>query len=335
MKRFNQKNNTLAFVTELEIVNQLDGLGIEEIEFDSTADDEKLRQTACKMVSKFDWLIQPGEIRLLSQTDRLTYGAILPWDWNHALLIPFSHAENPATDQEMYASDGEIRGLFQQVYQLWNARTVNRSILAKSWIAGTVPKEDMSRLNQMLQHIWLGEKLDVELQNRTGLPLLEGKDIRKKYLDEELANFAKLDLADAEAEWAMNELESEPLILRFEELKAEVELQAAAGRNMLSEAYVLTPDGLKFLQGIELTDFEKIRAGKPLPHFCWSAENLPGLGSGFYQVLFRHRQTGKILGTGPVLNQPFGFEIILANPIDPEDVPELSAPADIQLIFCK
>ena len=335
MKRIDRKTNTAAFIRELQILNQLTDLDSQDDVYEGSASEGEMRMKAAEQVSPFDWLVRTGEIRLLSQTDRLTYGAILPWDWNHALLIPFSHAENPATDQEMYVSDGENRGLFQQVYQLWNARTVNRAILAKSWIAGTVPKEDMSRLNQMLQHIWLGEKLDVELQNRTGLPLLEGKDIRKKYLDEELANFAKLDLADAEAEWSMNELESEPLILRFEELKAEAELQAAAGRNMLSEAYVLARSGLKFLQGIELTDFEKIPAGKPLPHFCWSAENLPGLGSGFFQVLFRHRRTGKILGTGPVLNQPFGFEIILANPIDPEDVPELSAPSDIQLIFCK
>ena len=335
MKAFDQRKNTAAFIRELEILKQLDSLQIGEDEFASSAVDEQQRKTASRLVSKFDWLLRPGEIRLLSQTNRLTYGVVLPWDWYHALLIPFSHAENPATDQEMYVSDGKNRGMFQQVYQLWNARTVNRTVLGRSWVMGKIPTEDMSRLNRLLHHIWLGEKLDDELRNLTGLPLRTGKDIRKSYLNEELANFAVLDRLDAEAEWAVEELESEPVILRFEELKPEAELQAAAGKNLLSEAYVLTDGGLKFLQGIELTDFEKVRAGNQLPQFCWTAEILPGLGAGSFQVLFRHRKTGKILGTGPVLKQAFGYEIILANPVDPEDVPELSAPSDIQLIFCK
>ena len=335
METTDQKTNTLAFVTELKIRNQLDKLDQEQDEFVPSPADEKMRQAASELVSPFDWFLQPGEIRLLAQTEKLTYGVILPWDWSRMLLIPFSHASHPATDQEMYASHGEERGAFQQVYQLWNARTVNRTVLGQSWLMGKVAEEDMARLNRFLRHIWLGEKLEGGLQSLTGLPLRKGCDIRKAYLDEELANFDELDRMDAKAEWAETELESRKVCSRFEKLSSKAELQAASGRNVLSEAYVLTQRGLRFLQGIEVTDFEKVGKGSPLPHFCWETETLPRLKPGIFQVLFRHRKTGKILGTGPILEQDRGHEIILVNPIDPEDVPALNSPSDIQLIICK
>lgn len=334
MKTFNQKNNTRAFVAELEIRNQLEAVGFEPEEMKPSESDEKQRRMAAEMVAPFDWHLQTGEIRLLSQTDRLTYGVILPWDWNHLLLIPLSHASHPATDQEMYVSDGE-RGMFQQVYQLWNARTVNKSVLAKSWEMGKITEEDLSCLNQFLRHIWLGDKLSQSIIDRTGLPLLQGNDIRKPYLDRELSNFIPLDKIDEEAEWAEHELKSPSVILRFEELSMEAGLQAAAGKNMLSESYLLTRKGLKILQGVELIDFEKTPAGSVLPHFHWIAKTVRGIDLEILQVLFRHSKTGDILGSGPILKQPDGYEIILENSIEPEDVPELNKPSDIQLIFCK
>ncbi|MBR4664617.1 MAG: hypothetical protein IKO93_12155 [Lentisphaeria bacterium] len=329
-----REKNTMLFLKELTLQKELEKLdvGIEGSAEGGTGGQQ--RQAASELVSPFDWLVKDWEIRLLAETGTLTYGAVLPWDWNHALLIPFSHNSHPATDEEMYASDGESRGMFQQVYQVWNARTVNRTVLAKSWVHGMIPEEDKAALNQMLRHRWLGAELSPELSGRTGIPLLEGKDIRKKYLEEELANFSVLDAADAEAEWAQDELEAEHTVLSFDALRGESELQAAAGRNLLSEAYVLTKSGLKFLRGIELTDFEKVPAGNQLPHFCWLAESLPESCRLNMQVLFRSRKTGQILGSGILLKQKFGYEIVLANPIEPEDTPELNSPTDIQVILC-
>ena len=329
-----RKKNTMLFLNELTLQKQLEKLDVGIEEYTGGGNDEHQRQVASGLTSPFDWLVKDWEIRLLAETETLTYGVVLPWDWNHALLVPFSHCSHPATDEEMYASDGESRGMFQQVYQVWNARTVNRTVLAKSWIHGIIPEQDKAALNQMLRHHWLGAELCSEISSRTGIPLLEGKDIRKKYMEEELANFAVLDAADAEAEWAKDELENEHIVLQFNALRGEVQLQAAAGKNFLSEAYLLTRSGLKFLLGIELTDFEKVPAGNQLPHFCWLAETLPESCRLNMQVLFRSRKTGQILGSGILLKQKFGYEIVLANPIEPEDTPELNSPTDIQVILC-
>ena len=330
-----RKENTMLFLNELILRKQLEKLDSEAEDCTAGENGGSQRQSASELVSQFDWQIKDGEIRLLAGTETLTYGAVFPWDWNHVLLIPFSHHSHPATDEEMYASDGESRGMFQQVYQIWNARTVNRTVLAKSWVHGTIPEQDKAALNQMLRHCWMGEQLSSDTADRTGIPLLQGKDIRKKYMERELANFAVLDAEDAEAEWAAEELEDEHIILQFEDFYKEAQLMAAAGKNLLSESYVLTRSGLKFLQGFEMPDFEKISAGTPLPQFCWIAETMPENCLPNMQVLFRARKTGQILGSGNLLKQKFGYEIILLNPIDAEDTPELKSPSDIQLILCR
>ena len=341
MKEYSQENNTWAFVREFKILEALDKIEDTEesinenisVEIDS-ATVEKFRKKARKLFSPFQWYIQPGEIRLLSQTDRLTYGVVLPWSWNHCLLVPLSHCENPATDEELY-SDGEGRGLFQQVFQIWNTRTVSKTLLSKSWVAGKISETDMARINKMLKHSWLGEELPEDIRQMTGIPLLKGYDIRRKFLHDELENFSALDAESAAWDLEFEDIESDSVILEFDGLRGEVseKLLAAAGKNDLSEAYLHSEQGLKFLLGIELTDFETVDAGEELRSFCWIAETLPPECVEGMSVIFRHKQSGKVIGSGILNRQEYGWEIILANPVDAEDVPEISTPADIQLVF--
>ena len=124
-----QKQNTLAFIKEYTILNELKNITAEDTEEYSTS--EKLVMT--RTANPFNITVQRGEIRLLSQTERLTYGVVMSCSWNNCLLIPFSSFRNPATDREMYISDAEDRPLFQRVYQVWNVRTVQTALLSQSW----------------------------------------------------------------------------------------------------------------------------------------------------------------------------------------------------------
>ena len=338
MKEYSQEKNTWNFVREFKILEALDKIE-DDAEESSTVEidgetKESFRKKARELVSPFQWYIQPGEIRLLPQTERLTYGVVLPWSWSHCLLVPLSHCQNPATDEELY-SDGEDRGLFQQVFQIWNTRTVSKTLLSKSWVAGKISETDMARINKMLKHSWLGEELPEDIRQMTGIPLLKGYDIRRKFLHDEFENFEALDAESAAWDLELEDVESDSVILEFDVLRGEVseKLLAAAGKNDLSEAYLHSEQGLKFLQGIELTDFEIVDAGEELPSFCWISETLPAECVEGMTVLFRYKKSSRVIGSGVLNRQDYGWEIILANPVDNEDVPEILTPADIQLVF--
>ncbi|MBQ8753669.1 MAG: hypothetical protein IJZ19_01420 [Lentisphaeria bacterium] len=340
MKEYLPEKNTWAFVREFKMLEALSANDSDDNAAVLTEDisietDAAFREKASQLVSPFNLNIQTGQIRLLSQTDKLTYAVVLPWSWSHSLIVPFSHCANPATDGELY-SDGEERGLFQQVFQVWNARTINRAILARSWVMGEVSQADLERLNKMLQHNWLDGELPEDIRNMTGVPLLEGYDIRRKFLQEELDNFAALDAEDASLDLSFESIEDVPINRQFNVLqktKVAEKLLAASGNNNLSEAYIMIGDELNFLQGVELTDFEPVKAQSPMPDFCWVAENLPDSCTENMVVIFRYRESGDTIGSGCLIKQNYGWEIVLANAVDSENVPAINSPADIQLIF--
>ena len=113
MKLTQQEKNTVKFLEEFK---QKELLKTFKFEDELENEVESVPEIPAGLVSPFDIFIKEGEIRLLSQTDKLTYCAVMPLDWKQCLLIPFSHCENPATDQEMYAT-GTERGLFQQAHR--------------------------------------------------------------------------------------------------------------------------------------------------------------------------------------------------------------------------
>ena len=145
----------------------------------------------------------PGQILVLSQTDTLTYAAVLArWDERSFLIAPFSRFEDPATDEELKtAFQG---GLRMGVLQIWNARTAMAATLQKSWLVGTLPKQDLD--DALLLWKWsIGDvaELPERISNRTGVPIYRTDDPRLEYRREALENFAAFDAEDdANAKWA-------------------------------------------------------------------------------------------------------------------------------------
>jgi len=190
----NQQKNTQAFLQE-----DAERREIEQF-FDAHAVHENGEEQSVKKVHvyhDFDTLIKPGEIRLLSQPDTMTFGVLLPWDWEHYLLVPFSHYENPATNEEIFSVNGAESGGCRQVFQVWNARTVNKPLLLRSWAMGHVEDEDIHRIKSLLGNIWLGDELTQELVDLTALPIEQENDPRVRFKREELDNFHTMDEEDS------------------------------------------------------------------------------------------------------------------------------------------
>ena len=322
-----QKQNTLAFIKEYTILNELKNITAEDTEEYSTS--EKLVMT--RTANPFNITVQRGEIRLLSQTERLTYGVVMCCSWNNCLLFPFSSFMNPATDREMYISDAEDRPLFQRVYQVWNVRTVQTSLLSQSWKMDQLSEAELQNIQALINNYWFDEELPDSLLNMTGMPIYSGSDIRIEYMESEMANFAELDAKNMMLENRIRELGSK--VLQFKAF--EYELQAAAGKNALSKLYVSDGESFNFVMGIELEAFEKVEECSVLPHFTWFTDDALTQEYKNNSVMFHHGPTGKMLGTGVIQSAGKGMEIILLNPVDKDDVPAIGNPDEIQIVIEK
>lgn len=335
------KANTQKFMVEYRIIRELERAAekmkqAEPEEAPSTPEEiARIRAKAAELVTPFDEQIREGEIRLLSQPDKITYGVVLPWDWRRVLLVPFSHMNNPATDMEMYAEDGDEHGMFQQVYQVWNARTVNKTVLAKSWSYGTISDEEKNRLKKMLRHSLLDEPIDSSLQPLVGTPLSREHDIRRNYMNSELSFFAPLDKADHKEEQRLQAFfESWQQGLPREDHFFE----AAAGGQYLSKGYCYSEKGMEALEnGIKAEDdFQPVAPGTRIPNFTWYLDALPAECRSGMPVHFHEAKTRKLLGSGVLTgNDTEGYEVTLWNTIPPDETPEIKSPADIILVLCK
>lgn len=139
--------------------------------------------------------LQPGQIRLLSQTDELTYAVLLRrWGENAFVVAPFSRFSYPATDEELKTRfDG---GLYLQVLQIWNVRTALDATLKKSWLIGTMPADDIEDAWKLWEWSLGGAEPEDSVLERTGVPIYRPDDPRLEYRGEECDKFAKFDAED-------------------------------------------------------------------------------------------------------------------------------------------
>ena len=193
MEKFFEKRKELVakFIKSYLIQKELEKTpGFDENEDMGTSEDVKL--AAC---NPFDTELEAGQIRLLSNTKRITYVALLRrWEDNSFVVMPFSPYDVPATDEEFTTEyDG---GLFQRVLQVWNTRTLQDETLRKTWLISSLSERDI----EDAWHLWeasLGGK-DVEdrLLEKTALPIYRSNDPRLEYKSQELENLSKLDEED-------------------------------------------------------------------------------------------------------------------------------------------
>lgn len=147
-------------------------------------------------VDLFDDNVQEGQIRLLSQTEEITYIAILKqWPNDLFVIAPFSHFNFPATDEELKMSfDG---GAFLRTLQIWNIRTLHVETLKQTWLVGKMSEKDKADAWQLWRYS-LGRINDIgnDIISRIGLPIFKKEDPRLEYINHCLDNFSKLDSQD-------------------------------------------------------------------------------------------------------------------------------------------
>ena len=324
-----RKTNTGKFLEEFKILQKLSSIPDDDEGACPAADRKRLAEMAGEAVHPFDPLVEDGDLRLFSQTDNITYGAVLPWDKLSALVVPLSHYAHPADETELYAEDAENNGLFRKVYQIWNARTIQKSLLSRTWKVGSISAAEQKRLKQMLRHSLLGEAIPEELLPHIGITDDRLRRLISEYRSGELENFSALDAEDMQLETALDELPE----FDFQPIRREFEaVMAAAGRETLSPVYLRKGKKWTYLDAIEAENFRRVKAGTALPLFSWFTEAIkPELN--WRVVAFRETGSHVLLGAGVIEPENDGAAIRLRYPVDKQEIPELRSPADIEIII--
>lgn len=190
MNKLNQERqkNTAYFLTSYGIQEKMRSVS----GFDENQDMTTAQVVQLHPQNSFDTNLQAGQIRLLSQLDRITYVALLRrWEDDSFVVMTFSHYDFPATDEEFKPKfDG---GMYLNTLQAWNTRTLQDETLKKSWLIGDLPASDCSDAWNFWSHLITGHALSPELEERTGLPITNSDDPRIRYIKEELSSFDQLD----------------------------------------------------------------------------------------------------------------------------------------------
>lgn len=122
----------------------------------------------------FDAEVHSGEIRVFADGERpLTGLALLKQGEDGWLVVPVSEFTVPATEQEILVGS--------RVYQLWNAFTASPDFASRSWIAETLPAEDIRLLAAAMAGVLAGEAPSDEFAELVGCPIVATDDPRLDY----------------------------------------------------------------------------------------------------------------------------------------------------------
>ena len=122
----------------------------------------------------FDAEVHSGEIRVFADGERpLTGLALLKQGEDGWLVVPVSEFTVPATEQEILVGS--------RVYQLWNAFTASPDFASRSWIAETLPAEDIRLLAAAMAGVLAGEAPPDEFSELVGCPIVATDDPRLDY----------------------------------------------------------------------------------------------------------------------------------------------------------
>ena len=190
-----------------------------------------------KAAAPHDKGVAPGQIRILSPKlvcgdDAIPYIAVLDhWMEDLWLIAPYSPYSYPASDGEMVSGDMLVG---RRVLQCWNARTAHESLVAQSYVAGTLDESVRADALALFRHVAAGAPLPDSFAALVGAPVLSKADPRREYLAESVARYAPLTSAARETEAA---LALEERRAAFREALAE---RLAAPRDRFAE-YIRVP----------------------------------------------------------------------------------------------
>ena len=159
---------------------------------DETDQDSSLMATGSEV---YDENIAVAQIRILSKQyttdpDIIPYVAVVDkWDENMWLIVPFSPYKTPATPGEM-ETGLDAYGL--HVLQVWNGRTVQESILKKSYLFGEFPERARYEACALFRHELGGVPLPADFTAKRGSPIVEAADPRREYQDESIERLKPL-----------------------------------------------------------------------------------------------------------------------------------------------
>lgn len=186
-----RKNATRRFLTRYAIRRTLETVDGAEPVVDGDGEASLGRQDLSGLVRPYDREIREGVIRLLAQAERPTYVLVAKelgkglW-----LTVPFSGYADPATDGEMSVIASGGTGL--DVLQLWNAKILLSSTLAKGWKVATAPEDVLAdTMKAWRATVGLGGWSD-DQRGRLGAKNSDSPDTIASYLDEERRNLAAI-----------------------------------------------------------------------------------------------------------------------------------------------
>ena len=149
-------------------------------------------------VGEYDGNIVPGQIRILSKRftadpDVIPYVAVLEqWYEGMWLVAPFSQYSYPATPGEMATG---IRHVGLHVMQAWNARTMQESLLAKSYLFGELSDDVRQDCLSLFRHEMGGRGLPENFKALRGGAITMEADPRRDYIAETIARLQPLSTA--------------------------------------------------------------------------------------------------------------------------------------------
>ena len=116
------------------------------------------------------------------------------------VVAPYSPYSYPASEGEMVSGDLLVG---RRVLQCWNARTAHESLVAQSYVAGTLDESVRSDALALFRHVTAGAPLPDSFAALVGAPVLSKADPRREFLAESAARYAPLTAAARKTEAAL------------------------------------------------------------------------------------------------------------------------------------
>ena len=132
--------------------------------------------------------LKPGQIRLLSKTDKMLEVLLLKKQEENWTVIPLSPFAYPASELEITLHDDIVNRTpmpferTSRTYCLWSFFEYPEILLEqRSWLMGEVSCNEMKNIQEALLHFYTGAPLSNENQARIGTPILLPFDERLDY----------------------------------------------------------------------------------------------------------------------------------------------------------